>query len=477
MAHEDLVLDPNSLADEAMRLDLAAGPDRDAGLNLHEGPDPRVRADAAPIEVGERLHDHPIAELAAVDQPVGGVVGRRLAHGGHPNGCAPADLDAAILGLDRWLLDRDLRGPDPYEGLNATRLAGTLKRSPTGRRVLIQLVKRAPFDLRPVLGIVPCHNAGALGQLLSAYSRMELASQAERERRIGRAVEILDGIRSPGYPQPCWGYPFDVETRVFGYPSTTPNTIATSFCGLGLLDAHEALADPGLRERAIGAGEFFLAHVPITRDGEGAFFGYFPSDRTPIHNANLLAGGFLARLASATGRADFRDAARIAATYALERQRDDGSWPYGERTGLGWVDGHHTGYVLDSLLRCIDADDRPELRDAYLRGLAYYRRVLVGPGGVPKHMSDRTYPIDAQCVAQALSTLATASRLEPAALDQAREVCSFALRRMRRRDGAFRFQRTRLWRNSTPHVRWAQAPMLDALTLLRSRLGGASEGR
>jgi hypothetical protein len=299
----------------------------------------------------------------------------------------------------------------------------------------------------------------------------------ERERRINRAVEILDGIRAPGYTEPCWGYPFEVETRVFGYPPTTPNTIATSFCGLGLLDAHLALGNPGLLDLAVGVGEFFLAHVPTTPEGDGAYFGYFPGDRTPIHNASLLAAGLLARLASATDRADFREATRGAVTYALERQRPDGSWPYGERADLGWVDGHHTGYVLDSLLRCMEADDRPELRDAYFRGLGYYRRALFAAGGIPMYMADRKWPIDAQAVAQAISTLSLASEMEPVALAQARQVCSFALRHMRRSDGAYLFQRRRLWRNATPHVRWAQAPMLDALTLLQHRFDPSGGSR
>jgi hypothetical protein len=46
------------------------------------------------------------------------------------------------------------------------------------------------------------------------------------------------------------------------------------------------------------------------------------------------------------------------------------------------------------------------------------------------------------------------------------KVFSYALRKMRRPDGAFRFQRRRLWRNGTPHVRWSEAPMLLALTHL-----------
>src|ERR671930_604833 len=87
-------------------------------------------------------------------------------------------------------------------------------------------------------------------------------------------------------------------------PRPSPNTIATALVGLALLDAHEALGDLHLLELAAGAGEFFLARVQQTDAPGGAYFGYLPNDRTPIHNANLLAA---ALLAAAGQRADRRD--------------------------------------------------------------------------------------------------------------------------------------------------------------------------
>ena len=50
-----------------------------------------------------------------------------------------------------------------------------------------------------------------------------------------------------------------------------------------------------------------------------------------------------------TGRTEFAVAARSAVDYTVTRQRSDGAWPYGEAPGLSWIDGFHTGYVLDCL--------------------------------------------------------------------------------------------------------------------------------
>ena len=144
----------------------------------------------------------------------------------------------------------------------------------------------------------------------------------------------LAELRATTFREPCWGYHFDVQTRVFFYPRTSPNTIATAFAGLGLLDAYELAGVDSALEPAIGAGEFFIRRIPQTEAEPGAYFGYLPDDRTPIHNANMLVAALLARLARVAGRADFADAARAAVEYTVSRQRSDGEWPYGEQPGL-----------------------------------------------------------------------------------------------------------------------------------------------
>ena len=144
----------------------------------------------------------------------------------------------------------------------------------------------------------------------------------------------------------------------------------------GSWPARRISSSPGVDaalEPAIGAGDFFLRHVPQTQAQPGAYFGYLPGDRTPIHNANMLVAALLARLARETGREQFARAAAAAVDYTVSRQRPDGSWPYGEQPGLSWIDGFHTGYVLDCLLTCIEMEIGGDAAEqAWRRGLHYY---------------------------------------------------------------------------------------------------------
>ena len=385
--------------------------------------------------------------------------------------------EALARRLEWWGRQRAWRGSDPYEGLNATRLVGPLRRSALGRRVLIQAVKRSPYDLRPLLGIRPLANAASVAWAASAYAINGFLEVGEARARLRSAIDLLLALRSRNYPEACWGYHFDFQSRVFFYGRGEPNTIATAFGGMALLDAYDVLGDPGLLEEAREVGRFFLRRVPRTPDGAGAYFGYLPGERSPIHNANMLACALLARLAASGSDCEaFGEAARAGLSWTLDHQRADGSWPYGERPNLAWIDNFHTGYVLDAIRACLDSGlADPDAERAWRRGLAYFRRELLLPDGTPKYYSTGVYPIDAQCVAQSIQTLAIASRRLPAAEEDAWRVLDFALARMLGADGLPIFQRGRLWLNRAPHMRWVVTPTLLAVAHLL-RATGRVEG-
>lgn len=382
------------------------------------------------------------------------------AAGTHASAAAARD---ALRALERWGRARDWAGTDPYDALNATRLPRPLRASVLGRRVATQAVKRSPLNLRPLIGVPPGRNAAAVADVLAAYSRRagDWLPEDERRARAGRAVDWLEELRSPGYDEPCWGYHFDVQTAVLRYPRASPNTIATAFAGMALIDAHEAFGDERALALGRGAAEFFLAHVPQTAAEPGAYFGYLPVDSTPIHNASMLVCALLARVHAVQAGPRVAAAIERGVAWCQAHQRADGSWPYGERDDLGWVDGFHTGYVLECLMACAAAGVGGVDAAVVERGLDYYRRELFEADGTPKYYPHETYPIDSQSVSQGIKTFALAGDL-----DHAFKVFDWSQEHMRRGDGSYVFQRRRRWANRTPHVRWTAAPMLVALAAL-----------
>jgi hypothetical protein len=390
----------------------------------------------------------------------------RTRHGAQP-GRNVDDAVRAARDLESWSSDRGWRGPDPYDGLNATVGRRAIRSSPLAMRILTQTVKRSPLNLRPMLGIPEGLSATTLALAISAYARNGFLDEDTARAKLRDCLRRLEELRCEAFDDPCWGYHFDVQTRVFFYPSTTPNTIATAFAGLALLDAYEFAGEDRALELAVGAAEFFIRHVPQTATEQGAYFGYLPGDRAPIHNASMLVCALLARLSTTTSREDLVDRALAGVEYTVRRQRPDGSWPYGERPNLGWVDGFHTGYVLDSLLTCAEAGvGGTDAETAWRRGLRFYVNALIEADGTPRYAPTSRYPVDGQCAAQAIHTLARAAPLEPELAEHRWDVLGYALCRLARGDGTFSFQRQRWWVNRIPHPRWVQAPMLAALTQL-----------
>lgn len=366
---------------------------------------------------------------------------------------------AAALDLRRWIESRELQGVDPYDALRSPFLA-RVGRTPKLRQACIQLLRRLPFDPRPLLGIRPYRQPKALGLIAAASAKLYgstgdeawagLANRAA-DGAVELAIEMGEGI--------AWGYPFDVQLRWGFYPAGTPNAIATVFTANGLLVAADLLARPDLAEAA-GASAPFLDSL-ATGNGE-QFYAYVPENSTPIHNANLLTAALRARLA-AHGNAPAPDHTHAALAYSLRRQRPDGSWPYGEAPGCEWVDGFHTAYVLSALVDFDELSGQDETRAALVRGASYYVENLFEDDGTPRYYARDRYPIDSHNAATAISTLLRLEPYEPRATALVERVAAWALPRLQTRAGWFLYQRGRLLAKRVPYLRWSDAHMLRAL--------------
>ena len=178
------------------------------------------------------------------------------------------------------------------------------------------------------------------------------------------------------FNEPCWGYHFDVQTRVFFYPRTLAEHDRDRLRGPRV--ARRPRARRRVRRRwswRSDAGEFFARHVPQTDAGDGAYFGYLPGDRDADpqrqHARLRAARAPLGRLAD---REDCPRAAQCRDRVHVQSAASDGSWPYGEQPHLDWVDGFHTGYVLDCLLTCFEAGiGGSDAEAAWRRGLRLLR--------------------------------------------------------------------------------------------------------
>src|SRR6266513_2179070 len=155
--------------------------------------------------------------------------------------------------------------------------------------------------------------------------------------------------------------------------------------------------------------------------------GITPKDSTK--GRGYMAHGYLFRYKT-TGNRKYVEVARSAIEYSCSHQLPDGAWWYAETPHCHWIDNFHTGYNLDSLKCYIESGGDETWRRNFRRGLDFYKRHLFEDDGCPKYYHDRRYPVDSQCAAQAIESLASLSSEDPEYLELAIKVAQWTIENM-----------------------------------------------
>ena len=197
------------------------------------------------------------------------------------SGCTPRWADPRLvasvaLQLDEWGEERAWIGSDPYDGTNASRVPDGVLRTPRGRQLVAQVVKRCPIDLRHLLQVPSGLSSVTLANVVAAHALGGFLDDELHRARLAAATERLKALRLDTYEEPSWGYHWDAQSRVFFYPRSEPNGIATAFAGHALLDACERLEDSDSMALGVGAAEWFVRRVPRSERAEGSYFGTWP---------------------------------------------------------------------------------------------------------------------------------------------------------------------------------------------------------
>ncbi len=386
------------------------------------------------------------------------------------------NLEAATLQLLSHCRNEDWAGYEPYDALNST----VLKNVPfldfkLPRLVLTQILKRSPINVRQLLGIPKTQNPKAIGLFLSTLLKLSKLGVVEAEADIELLIERLVALRSESNSYWCWGYNFPWQTRGVLVPRWAPNLVCTFFVASALLDLYEQESDSRALNMAVSSADYLLNEL-YWSDGQSTGFGYpLPPVHGHVHNANFLAAALLCRVYKLTGERKFLTPALSVARYAAGYQHPDGSWYYGEKPSQRWIDNFHTGYNLLSL-RSIGQDaNTTEFEAAVHRGFDFYRRHFFREDGAVGYFHDRMYPLDTHCVAQSIITPLALRDLSPDNVDLAFSVFRWSMDHMWDERGFFHYRILRSCKIRTSYIRWTQAWMLLAMTMLLEELQSGSQ--
>lgn len=332
----------------------------------------------------------------------------------------------------------------------------------------VQVAKRSFVNPRRILGVPKLKSTKGSGFMVKGFLRAWQASGDERW--LEHVRELLDWLMknaSPGYSGRCWGNDFDFASRAGFFPKGLPTVVWSSHIQEAFLLAYELLGDEEYKKTALSVADFVASDLPSISDESGVCLAYAPTIIAPVHNANLLGAAALLRGWKFSGNMEHFELARKAINWSVTRMNADGSWFYGNKPMLHWIDNYHTAYNLDCLCLAHEIGGESIVsKDVVRRTFAFWRDHFFMEDGRPKFYHHRLYPIDIQATAQAIESLAKYSTFDGKALELAWRTALWAIEHMQKKNGAFRYRIRKYWTNNLETIHWGQATMLSALGYL-----------
>ena len=380
----------------------------------------------------------------------------------------PKDIYTALM--TRFRAD-GFAGWDPFDGLESKVFQATpLRRLAAGRVAWLQMVKRSPWNLRPVLGVPKGLNSKGIALFaLAEIGRFRATGGSDHK---AKAAELLGLLRTLALTTPngmAFGYNFDWQSRAFFAPKGTPTIVPTAFAARAFIEGFYQTGDEHHLEIARNICRFIVGDLrrPHENDRE-VCFSYTPGDVSLIYNASLLAAEILAEVGTIEGSEEYLALAEKAARYVTERQGDRGEWAYGPKLRHAWIDNFHTAFILSSLVRIgtrVKAV-RNYADSAVAKGFNLWIENFFTEEGAPKYFDNKLYPIDIHSAAAALVTLADFADRDERAVPLAEVVLRWTISNMWSGDDHFYYQKRQFMTVRTPFVRWAQAWMAYGIARL-----------
>lgn len=376
----------------------------------------------------------------------------------------------ALDKVEKWIESHEYKGYEPSDGLTSFLQPLTFNQLIL-ERLLQQVGRQSPFNLRPFMGIKALESTKGRGYMALGYlDRYRLSGDEHYKDKAFECLEWLDRNRCKGCDGHGWGNAFPMVGRSGRIEAHQPMLVWTSIIGLAFIEAYEMFHVERHRE-IINSIITCILSLPAEKTERGICLSYTTGEQSSIHNANMLGAGFLAKAARLTGSEPAKQMAKQNMEYSCSRQLSDGSWYYGEESMHHWIDNFHTGYNLDSLKRYIEATDDLEYKEQLRDGIKYFKRYFFDEDGRPRYYHNRAYPIDIQCSSQAIETLTYFSDHDDETLEMACRVATWTIQNMQHRDGHFYYRIYYMGiKSKIPMLHWGQATNYRALAYLLHRL-------
>ncbi len=368
--------------------------------------------------------------------------------------------------LREYIENENYRGFDPYDALNSPVFQLPLFQSNKLLRFGIQqLVKRSPFNIRPLLNIKKGLNPVTLGLCIQGYTALGVCGY-EKETVVHEKCNILlselEKLVSKEFHGACWGYNFPWEARNATIPAYQPTIVATGIITNALFLYYKFSGNKKSFDLCRSACDFVLNDLNVQDQPDGSLcLSYSPSDNTQVYNANMKGVRLLAQVYSVTKEQMLLDTAEKVTHFVMKNQQNNGSWYYSASPKGKWIDNYHTGYILDCLDEYRNCSGDGRWNEQIQKGFDFYFTNLFEADGTPKFFHNKRYPLDCTSASQAILTLC---RFRQRA--SAMRTANITIKHMQSESGYFYFRKYRYFTERHSFMRWSNAWMFAALSTL-----------
>ena len=354
----------------------------------------------------------------------------------------------------------DFKGYDPFDFLNSKIFQLTpFKYSKWFRLAWLQLGKRLPLNLRPLLLVPKKRNPKGIGLIISGliqdFKRTDNKQYLDEARNLAEWL-LTQRCDSTKWTYSCWGYHFDWQARSFYVQTGKPNIITTYYVARSLYDFGKITNEEKFITTALDSAKFMLLNLYQENDGN-FFFGYIPGEKTLVHNANLLGSAWCIFAGKELNDTEMINQALKTARLSANEQTKEGAWLYGSNNFHNFIDGFHTGYNLEALCFIKDTLKISEFDKNIEIGYRYYLDNFFEKNGTVKYYNNSIYPLDMHSFAQAIFTLLKVGS-KPSDHCLCENVLNKAIELMYLpNEKRFSYQKHKFFVNKINYMRWTQA--------------------
>lgn len=383
-------------------------------------------------------------------------------------------IETSFNKLESYIIKGNFRGYDPYDTLNSCFPFKFLGKWPGA--IAIQIQKRNPVNIRPLLGIKKEINPKAFGLFLQAYSILyQKTNKKEYLEKADFFFNWLSENYSKDYSGKCWGYNFPWASPVKLLKAFIPSVVVTGFVIRGIYEYYRVTKRREAANIIEGASRFVLNDLPLSIFKNGICISYTPSMKDLCYNASLLGAEVLAKAYLINRNSDLKEKAILAVNWVIDQQKEDGKWNYSldpetekEREQVDF----HQGYILESIFEIKNLLNIKYSKwdGSIQKGAEFYFNKQFFPDGRSLWRLPKEYPVEIHNQSQGIITFLKLKESNKNYFPFSETIAKWTIEYMQAPDGHFYYRNFKYYKNKISYMRWSQAWMFLAFVLLKSAL-------